>query len=241
MANKAKPSGQNRRDTIEAMRRQQRAAERRKTILFVSIAAVVGLALIAAVAIPSYLESRNDPLKKPLATLGVPAAQAGCDAVIEDPATAGNDHKAEGERVDYRTVPPSSGPHDGNFETAPRPFYTTQDRPSVEKLVHSLEHGHTILWYDSTVQGEQLEMIEDIAKRARTTDQARNKFIAAPLDEARGKLPEGKHIALSHWGEATEAEQKKAYRQICAAPSGAVVEEFTKAHPFADAPEANAP
>jgi hypothetical protein len=226
------------------MRRQQRAKERRKTILFVGIAVVLGLALISAVAIPTYLDSRNDPLKKDLAALGVPAAQAGCNPVQEDPPTAGADHKPEGEKVDYPTVPPSSGPHAQNFEVAPRAFYTKDDTPSVERLVHSLEHGHTILWYDSTVTGDQLDMVKDIAARARTEDASRNKFIAAPLDESRGPLPEGKHIALSHWGDSEpRGENKtawKAYRQICAAPSGDVVAQFVKAHPASDAPEAGA-
>ena len=241
VANKAKPSSQKRRDTIEAMRRQQRAAERRKTILFVSIAALVGLALIAAVAVPSYLNRANDPLKQPLASLGVPAAQAACDAEIEDAATAGSDHRAEGERVDYATVPPSLGPHSQSFEPGARPFYTPDNRPAVETLVHNLEHGYAILWYDASLPDDQLQAIEDIANRARTTDAARNKFIAAPLDDSRGKLPEGKRIALSHWGDSSPAGQpKKGYRQLCGAASGAVVEQFITAHPYTDAPEGGA-
>jgi len=41
VANKAKASNQTRRETIEAMRRQQERAERRKTMIFVGIAIFV--------------------------------------------------------------------------------------------------------------------------------------------------------------------------------------------------------
>ena len=29
-------------------------------------------------------------------------------------------------------------------------FYTKDSRPELEALVHNLEHGFTILWYDET-------------------------------------------------------------------------------------------
>jgi len=236
VANKAKASNQTRRETIEAMRRQQERAERRKTMIFVAIAVVVGLALIGAVAVPTYLESRNDPVKKELASFGVAPADASCDPIVTEKAEESGEasHVAEGTKVDYKTIPPSSGKHDGQWITNPRPFYTKDDRPSVEKLVHSLEHGYTILWYDSTVSGDQLKTIENIAKRADTEKSTDGRFIAAPLDESRGKLPEGKHVALSHWG---AVEPGNAYRQLCAAPSGTAVEAFIKAHPYTDAPE----
>jgi hypothetical protein len=248
VAGKPKAPAQTRREAIEAMRRQQHNSERRKTMAFVALAIIVGLGLIAAVAVPQYLDARDDPTKKAMASFGVPVAQAGCDPVIEDTAISGGEasHVAEGERVNYPMVPPSNGKHDGAWIPSPRPFYTADDRPSIEKLVHSLEHGHTILWYDSTVTGDQLKAIEDLAERARKLPETRDHFIAAPLDEARGKLPEGKHIALSHWGAAPQAQAGqpappgKAYRQLCGGVSGEVVEQFVKAHPWSDAPEPGA-
>jgi hypothetical protein len=219
------------------MRREQAAAERRKTILVIVAGVAAGLVLIGLVAIPPILNSRNDPLKKPLQDLGVAASAASCDPVVTDDALTGGseaNHVGEGTRVDYDTVPPSNGKHDGAFEFTPRAFYTTKDRPSIEKLVHSLEHGHTILWYDSTVTGDALKRIEDIAERARKEDATRGKFIAAPLDEARGKLPDGKHVALSHWGGGTP---QKGYRQVCGDASGEVVKAFVTAYPASNSPE----
>ena len=61
MANKTKQQERDRRAKIEAMRKAEQAKERRKSLLFIVIAAVVGLGLVAAAAIPAYLDSRNDP------------------------------------------------------------------------------------------------------------------------------------------------------------------------------------
>jgi hypothetical protein len=104
----------------------------------------------------------------------------------------------------------------------------------VEQLVHNLEHGYTILWYDDTITGAGRSELEDIAASAREQSQTRGKFIVAPWDAERGRLPEGKHVALTHWG----AEQ--GHRQLCGKVSGAVVEDFVTQYPATDAPEPNA-
>lgn len=241
MANKPKTASVNRRETIEAMRRQQRAAERRKTLTFVTIAVVLGLALIAAVVIPAVLKDRNDPAKKALASLGVATAAAGCSATITDPRTAAQvtadgSHTDAGKKVTYDMVPPSAGPHDANFVTNPPTFYSTKDVPAIERVVHSLEHGYTLMWYDSTIKDKELQTVRDIAKRADAEKVTTGRFIAVPLDETRGKLPDGKHIALTHWGSAGN-DRTKAFREVCAAPSGAAVEAFIQAHPASAAPE----
>jgi hypothetical protein len=53
-------------------------------------------------------------------------------------------------------------------------------------------------------------------------------------DEAYGTFPEGKHVALSHWG----AEQ--GHRQLCGQVSGEVVNRFIERFPASDSPEPNA-
>jgi Protein of unknown function (DUF3105). len=56
----------------------------------------------------------------------------------------GRVHLAPGERAAYRTDPPTSGPH--SPESVPPGFYTTEQPP--ERLVHSLEHGLVVIYYD---------------------------------------------------------------------------------------------
>ena len=236
MANKPKPQDRDRRAKVEAMRREQQARERRKSLLFIGIAVVLGLGLVAAAAVPAYLDSRNDPAKKALDSFGVSAGQADCDDVTTDPSTGAADHVEDGTKVDYDQVPPSSGSHWGEPAFPARTFYTARDRPATEQLVHNLEHGYTVLWYDDTVEGDQLDTIRDLAESASGTDPAGpgNKFIAVAWDDSYGEFPDGKHVALSHWG-ATEG-----HRQLCGAVSGDVVQKFMTQFPYSDSPEPNA-
>ncbi|WP_035991523.1 DUF3105 domain-containing protein [Leptolyngbya sp. KIOST-1] len=56
----------------------------------------------------------------------------------------GREHVELGEPVDYDSDFPTSGPHDPN-PTMPG-VYTDVQRP--EQLVHSLEHGNIVIYYD---------------------------------------------------------------------------------------------
>lgn len=59
----------------------------------------------------------------------------------------GRKHVPEGEIVEYNSNPPTSGPHDEQWEKA-----GIYDQPlKDEKLVHSLEHGYVIISYNCSV------------------------------------------------------------------------------------------
>jgi hypothetical protein len=81
VANKPKQVERDRRAKVEAMRKAELARERRKSMVFVVVAIVVGVGLVAAVAVPSFLKGRNDPAKKPVSAFGVSAAEASCGPV----------------------------------------------------------------------------------------------------------------------------------------------------------------
>ena len=83
-----------------------------------------------------------------------------------------------------------------------RKFYTAQDRPALGTLVHNLEHGYTILWYDDTVakDSDQMDQIRAIADKFAGTTDLRDKFKAVPWTADDGKaFPDGQHIAFTHW------------------------------------------
>ena len=238
MANKTKSSKvseKDRRARVEAMRREQQAKERRKSLIFVSLAVIVGVGLVVAAALPAYLHNRNDPAKKSLSSFGVSAASASCNAVKTTKGTntdAFRTHVADGTVEKYKTVPPSFGPHWASPVLSSRPFYTVKDRPKMEQLVHNLEHGYTIIWYDTTIKGDQLTALKNISTNARARDEtAPAKFIVSAWDNAYGHFPAGKHIGISHWGAATS------HVQLCGKVSGEVVTNFIKNYPAADAPE----
>lgn len=63
---------------------------------------------------------------------------------VETFSDEGRAHLGPGERATYRTDPPTSGPHSPDWVNPG--FYTTEQPP--ERLVHSLEHGHVVIYYD---------------------------------------------------------------------------------------------
>ncbi|MFN8076526.1 MAG: DUF3105 domain-containing protein [Kineosporiaceae bacterium] len=221
---------------VEELRRAQQAKERRRTLLVVATAGVLVLALVGVVVVVL----RDHVSKQDPATVGVAAAAAGCDAVITDPADGGQVHvgpgtdKPEETTVKYAQVPPSSGAHYASPQYPSVGFYSDKDKPRVESLVHNLEHGYTIVWFDPTLAKAQQDELRGISERIRDDKTSASKFIVTAWDPAYGAFPSGKKVAISHWG------AKNGYRQLCATVSGEAIKEFMSAHPWTDAPEPNA-
>jgi len=63
---------------------------------------------------------------------------------VEQFPSEGANHVPQGTDIDYERVPPLSGPHYGT--TAQAGFY--EEAPSFGALVHSLEHGAVVVYYD---------------------------------------------------------------------------------------------
>jgi hypothetical protein len=63
---------------------------------------------------------------------------------VEQLPSEGREHVPAGTEITYETMPPASGPH--YDQTASAGFYT--DRPQLGALVHSLEHGAVVVYYD---------------------------------------------------------------------------------------------
>lgn len=69
----------------------------------------------------------------------------------------GRDHLPEGTVIDYKFNPPTSGNHYASWIT--KGFY---DEPRADgNLVHSLEHGYIVLWYDceGKATGNRLQLV----------------------------------------------------------------------------------
>jgi len=136
----------------------------------------------------------------------------------------------------YPSLPPASGPHAG--QTLPAGVYSSP--PPIDQLVHSLEHGAALVWYEPDAPGAEVTRIEDFYGRS----DAGTRVIVAPYDYAdqgpEGSLPAGSEMALVAWH----------HVETCSRPSLAAAFGFTArygAPPFADeeylgeAPEAGAP
>lgn len=236
-------ANKDRRAVVEQMRRDQQRAERRRTIIIISACLVVGLVIIGAAAVPLIKQSRLSG--KSLADLGVSSGSASCQDVVKKKATGVQDHKPVGTTIDYPDAPPAFGPHYPTPASFSRKFYTTDDRPRLEYVVHNLEHGYNLLWYDDTVakDADQLAAVKAIAAKFSGTKQT-DKFIALPWTSDDGKaFPKGTHVAMTHWsvgGDPADTSKAQGIWQYCSAPSGEQVASFVKDYPFSDSPEPNA-
>jgi hypothetical protein len=240
-------ANQDRRAVIEQMRKEQQRAEKKRTGAIIAVAAVIGLVIIGMGAYPLIKDSRTqDALgKEELAGLGVAADAAGCQDIVVKKATGSADHRPEGSDLPYTDAPPATGAHYPTWAPMTRKFYTAQDRPELGYLVHNLEHGYSILWYDETIadDDEKLAVVKAISKKFPGTD-FENKFIVAPwTSEDGGSFPDGAHVALTHWsmgGTNGNPKGQHGITQFCGEPSGEAVASFVEDYPYTDSPEPGA-
>ena len=233
---------------IDETMKKQKGADKKRSFAIVGVCILIAVILVGAAA---YRPVRNSiELRQyagtELSSIGGPASS--CQKVETKKATGVSDHVPTGQEVTYDVAPPAYGPHWNELNVAPAPFddkfYDADDRPELESLVHNLEHGYTILWYDETIADDAsaVSEIQGMATKFQADDQNfRLKFIAAPWlpsDEGGKSFPDGQHVAMTHWQ--GDAEQSTGVWQYCSEPSGAALQTFMKDYPFTDAPEANA-
>lgn len=255
MAKSAKSAKSNRQAVIDEMRKQQRSADKRRNYAIVGVCVLIAVGLLAAVTIPILRDKAEEKQLEGTALSDIGAPTSACQDITTEKADGNQNHLPVGTPVDYTTAPPAFGPHWNEAGVAPAPFerkfYTADDRPELEALVHNLEHGYTILWYDETIadDAEAMTQVKAIsAKFDESENNFRDKFIAVPWtseDEDGKAFPDGQHIALTHWSaggaEATgDPSSQLGVFQYCSEPSGAALETFMAEYPFSDTPEPTA-
>ena len=87
----------------------------------------------------------------------VDAGQGAMAQVVTEP-DLGRNHVSAGTPMEYRSDPPTSGTH---WDVWVDPGFYEQEQP-LGALVHSLEHGHVVIYFGD-VGGEALGEIEDWA------------------------------------------------------------------------------
>jgi hypothetical protein len=247
-----------RREIVEQMRREARAAERRRTTLVFTACAVAAVVILAVAGIAIYNQhKKTDALNKAnLLDLGVNQTAAGCEQVQEQDGTGTGDHVTT--PVTYATTPPSFGKHYPTPADQGIHFYTADDRPPVEVLVHNLEHGWTIVWYDDSVAGDSdaMDVLKATAGKfdGHGSDPSYNVIFAPWTSDDGGPIPDDKHIAFTHWSihhQTFDADAWKGHdvsngdppipsfgeSQYCSKFSGAALADFMTKYPYDDAPE----
>jgi hypothetical protein len=245
----AKPAKTDRQAVIDQMRKQQKGAEKRRGYAIVGVCVVIALLLIGAAAYQPVKEWWD--LRKfnsiDISDIGAPAAA--CQKVVTKPADGNQDHVQPGTPIAYQDAPPAFGQHYTSPDPMARKLYTADDRPELGTLVHNLEHGYTILWYDETAAADDSMMtdIRAIASKYDGTSNLRLKFKAVPwlsTDENGNKFPAGQHIAFTHWSiggaDAGNTDNQVGVWQYCSAPSGDALKRFMLNYPYMDSPEPSA-
>ena len=226
-----KSSKSDRQAVIDEIRKKQKGAEKRRGYAIVGVCSLVALLIVGAAAyrpVKNWWDLRQVQGHRPgldrRPGVGVREGdhQAGRRQQQHVPTGAAGHLRRPPRRRSARTgTSRASPPRRSTGSSTPR-----SDRPELESLVHNLEHGYTILWYDETIadDGDELNVIDGIADKFRSdSDNLRLKFIAAPWtaedEKESGKFPEGMHVAFSHWsaggsGETDTSKQVGAF-QYC--------------------------
>jgi uncharacterized protein DUF3105 len=249
----AKPAKNDRQAVIEQMRKKQKSADRRRGAVIVTVCVVVAVGIIAAAVVPIVLKKLDDRKLDSVALEKIGSAASACQKITTEKADGNQNHVAVDTPVTYTTAPPAFGAHWNQSGVAPasftRKFYTADDRPALESLVHNLEHGYTILWYDDTVAKDKdaLADVKAISRKFGSDSNFRDKFIAAPWkssDEDGKKFPSGQHIAFTHWSAGgngvTDTTKQVGAFQYCSGVSGAALATFMDTYPYTDSPEPDA-
>ena len=142
--------------------------------------------------------------------------------------------------ISYTASPPAAGDHRDQWAYYAPNFYGVGDRPEVGVLVHNLEHGYNVLWYDETVI-EDPALLDQVRTLAESYDGARRDpataLIAAPWTSEDGPpFPAGMHFALTHWyadpDDPTRSRaDERGYTQYCAGLSDDAVAAFMENYP----------
>jgi len=233
----SKQKNTERKAMIEQLRREQQRKERLRTWGILGVCGLV-VVLLLGFAVGKYVKDQKAADKianAPMSSIGVSRSAAGCDPVKTENASGSGQHVTPPQPISY-PAPPAYGKHWGNFLTGSeiRTFYTRDDVPEIERLVHSLEHGHTILWYDDTIKtgSADYKAIQQLADKLGGDSY----LMAAPYITKTdgGTFPSGKHVAFTHW---TGPAKQTGVWEYCARPSGTVAQDFVKKYPPDNAPE----
>lgn len=116
----------------------------------------------------------------------------GLELAVQEEANLGSSHLQPGAKFRYAEPTPTSGPH-SPFDLAPG-FYA-KPQP-LERLVHNLEHGNVVVYYDAADPGT----LRLLKAWARTFGGTMDGLVVAPMEGL------GSKIVLTAWQKQLELE-----------------------------------
>ncbi|MBA2560582.1 MAG: DUF3105 domain-containing protein [Propionibacteriales bacterium] len=167
-----------------------------------------------------------------------PADRGGCGDEVDN-AAAEASHVETGTEMSYDGVPPVSGAHWSQYPDLSKPVYSADDRPQLGELIHSQEHGWTVVWYDDSITTSDGEMarLSKVADDVAAADPVKVVFVPWTANDG-AAFPDRAHIAITHWGVSGGGSEN---RQFCAEPNAEAILAFVARHPYTDSSEPDAP
>jgi hypothetical protein len=138
-------------------------------VVLALLAGLVGFSLVRS------SRSGGAPAPKLTAPLRASLEQDGC--TVDSRFDGGRTHVPA---ATYEVDPPAGGDHDA--VPSPAGFYDATNVPTDGHLVHSLEHGYVIVWYQpSSVAAATVDGLRDLARRAKWVLVAPRPSMSTPL------------------------------------------------------------
>jgi hypothetical protein len=157
MSSRAEEKERRREERVARKQEAKRAASRKRT-LQIGGGVVLGIAVIAVLAIVVFAGGGSKDSSVDTTKLAADAKAAGC--TFQSFPSEGRTHTAS--TVNYKTNPPTSGNH--NPTPAQDGFYRAGNTPPKENFVHSLEHGRIEFQYKPGAPAAQVTMLRRLAE-----------------------------------------------------------------------------
>lgn len=198
----------------EERRKEEAKREQRKKNLVTLLIAFVVIGLVAALVISERQQAAGP--------VGVSPDEANCGPK-EDVEASDNQHIDPGtEHAPYNSNPPTNGPHwpVGDLAPVATGFYDTPQEP--EAVIHNLEHGQIVLWFDPEAPQQVKDDLEAIVEKQLATT------VATPYDGL-----EDYNFYMTAWNKLPDDPEESfgtGFLQGCELVSEEVINDFRREH-----------
>jgi hypothetical protein len=183
---------QRRREAEERKKDALRKAQRKRNLVTTVVALLVAGGVVAAIFVQREAETTA------VENYGVSEQEANCGE-IEEQEIMGADHIDPGAAHEpYTTNPPTSGPHYNAAGLGPvQPnFYEDATEAPPEGVVHNLEHGMIVFYYNPDAPAE---VVEDLKL---AVEDEPNASVATPWSDIEGDA----NVVMTAWGQSQSCE-----------------------------------
>jgi len=198
----------------EERKKQKVKREHFKKNLVTTLVALVVMGLVAALVISERKEASGP--------VGVAADEANCGPK-EDVEASDNQHIDPGTPHEpYNSNPPTNGPHwpVGDLAPVATGFYDTPQEP--EAVIHNMEHGQIVLYFDPGAPQQVKDDLEAIVDKEPATT------VATPIEGL-----EDHNFYMTAWNKLPDEDEESfgtGYLQGCELVSEEVINDFRREH-----------